>query len=319
MIDTLHIMFYAGFGLAGIGGIMAALRLFKGKENLRVLEGGFLVLGVLLHTLIGLLTLNDPMFLTLYLLVGLTAITLVARSFSAKLIGPSFWITVGAVVLMTGYEILLWVNLGRPPFQFLGETFVWLSLITGVLLIITERLQNIPGLGQFAGIVMIASLAFSAVWPDLQTKELPPALQSAWFVPHVLVYLLGYGALTLAFVSAVGYLIAERTHSKRARMLGDTSYKLVSLGFPFLTAGLVFGAFWGQKAWGAYWGWDPKENWALVTWLVYVLYLHMRYIKNWNRSRAAWVLIAGVAVIFITYLAVNALPTAQQSVHTYTG
>ena len=260
MTDTLHIMYFAGFALAGIGGIAAALRLFKGMEKARLFEGAFLVMGVLMHTLIGLLSLNDPLFLTLYLLVGLTAITLVARSFSEKLVVPSFWVTVVAVLLMIGYEGILWANLGRPPFQFLGETFVWLSLITGTLLIITERLQGIKGLGQFAGIVIIASLAFNAVWPDLQTKELPPALQSAWFVPHVLVYLLGYGALTLAFVSAVGYLVAERTHSKRAAMLGDTSYKLVSLGFPFLTAGLVFGAFWGQTAWGNYWGWIPRKT-----------------------------------------------------------
>ncbi len=313
-------MYFGALFVAGIGGVFSALRIFAGKENLRVAETSMLVLSVLMFVVIGALGIHDMVFMAVYVVSAVAAFMLMLRSLIPERIESlSYWAVFVALLVMSAFEIYLWQTLDRPPFQFLGETFVWLALLAALLLVITEKLQGIRGIGQFAGLLILAFLAFTVVWPDLKTKELPPALQSAWFVPHVLVYLLGYGALTLAFITAVGYLVAERMQSKLAKPMGDASYKLVSLGFPFLTAGLAFGAFWGQNAWGSYWAWDPKENWALVTWIVYLMYLHLRFIRNWNRSRAAWFLVLGVVVIFITYLAVSYLPTARQSVHTYTG
>lgn len=314
-------LYFIAFALYAAGGAAALIRfLGKGGETARKVEAGFLSAGVLTHASIAAVSGAETSYVAVCLLTAAASMPLVLRAvLSEKLQKLGAWGAGFSLVAITVYLIYMWNALARPPFQFLSETFVLMSWSVALLFLISESLQGLKGLGQFSGVLMVAFIVFDAVWPDMRTKELPPALQSGWFVPHVLVYLLGYGALTLAFVAAAAHLFAERYNDPRSAVFGDVSYKLVSLGFPFLTAGLVFGAFWGQAAWGTWWGWDPKENWALVTWLVYVIYLHMRHLKGWNRSRAAWVLIAGVAAIFITYLVVSYLPTAKDSVHTYQG
>jgi len=121
-----------------------------------------------------------------------------------------------------------------------------------------------------------------------------PALKSYWFLIHVPAYFAAYGALVVATIAA-------------ACGLDKLSYRLIVFSFPFLTIGLTTGAVWANAAWGRYWGWDPKETWALVTWLVYALYLHLRFIKGWRGKRMAAVAVVGFVFVVFTYFGVNFL------------
>jgi cytochrome c-type biogenesis protein CcsB len=92
------------------------------------------------------------------------------------------------------------------------------------------------------------------------------------------------------------------------------SYRIIGLGFPFLTIGIISGAVWANEAWGSYWSWDPKETWALITWLVFAIYLHSRLLKGWQGKKAALLGSSGFFVIWICYLGVNFL---GKGLHSY--
>jgi cytochrome c-type biogenesis protein CcsB len=92
------------------------------------------------------------------------------------------------------------------------------------------------------------------------------------------------------------------------------SYRIIGLGFPFLTIGIISGAVWANEAWGSYWSWDPKETWALITWLIFAIYLHSRLLKGWQGQKAAFVGSIGFFVIWICYLGVNFL---GKGLHSY--
>ena len=100
--------------------------------------------------------------------------------------------------------------------------------------------------------------------------------------------------------------------------MDQVSFRAFAVGFPFLTAGLFMGAFWAQDAWANYWGWDSKENTALISWLVYVVYIHLRMLGGYRGGKAMGVLVAGALSIFITFQIFGYLPDSQKSMHRYT-
>ncbi len=110
---------------------------------------------------------------------------------------------------------------------------------------------------------------------------------------------------------------AARLASIEAQM-DQVSYVAFSVGFPFLTAGLFMGAFWAQEAWANYWGWDSKENSALITWLVYVIYVHVRMLGGYRGEKAMAVLMGGALSVFLTFQVFGYLPDSQKSLHRYT-
>jgi len=93
---------------------------------------------------------------------------------------------------------------------------------------------------------------------------------------------------------------------------------LVYIGFAFLTLGLLFGALWAKEAWGHYWTWDPKETWAFITWIIYLLYLHFRYPQKLTANQLFWTLLIAFLVLLMCWFGVNYLPSAANSIHTYT-
>ena len=253
-------------------------------------------------------------------LVGVMAIlgVLYARDRKAKkLLTLLKWLGVALGTAAFLDFVLPTLSIDRTPFRTVGETMILLAWTTVVINLITEKTQKITLAGPFAAFAALAFMSVNLVFPEADTRELQPALQSGWFAPHVILYFLAYGALVLSCVTAAAHLLALAFGSKQATRFAKMSYQFVTVGFPFLTFGLWFGAFWGQNAWGAYWAWDPKENWALVTWIVYLMYLHLRHIKGWGNRHASVFLLLGGVVIFITYLVVNYLPTASSSLHTY--
>jgi ABC-type transport system involved in cytochrome c biogenesis permease subunit len=156
-----------------------------------------------------------------------------------------------------------------------------------------------------------AGFIFSA-----EPQQLPPALQTWLFGPHVLVYMLSYVLMTKAAVQAAIQL-SGRGSTDNLLNPEDATYRMVCAGFPLLTLGLVLGSIWGQHAWGDWWGWDPKELWSLASWLVYVGYFHFRYMfgKKYARLNSLWIIV-GLVVIIITLLWVN-LSRLFPGLHSY--
>jgi cytochrome c-type biogenesis protein CcsB len=246
----------------------------------------------------------------------------------------------GATALM-GTALLLnlalilqrWHEAGRAPFKSLFESLVFFALCLAVVYLFFEWIYRTRVFGVPAMLLSLACLAYALGRWDAEIVKLPPALQSPWFVPHVMVYFVGYAAVALAAALAAIQLLAPRvpviqrlTTMKAGTVLTGApldvekmTYELIRFGFVLLTIGLLIGSVWAKSAWGDYWVWDPKENWSLVTWLVYGAYLHLRRVRGWRGDKVAWLAIIGFAVVMFTYLGISMLPTAEESAHVYSG
>jgi len=221
-----------------------------------------------------------------------------------------------------------WIELGHPPFRSLGGSLpLWAWCGSLALLVLGWRSRSAAlGAGTSALLAGVALLAWRRA--EAAGGAWSPALGSSWFLPHVLSYLVGYGALLVATVAAALVLLGPRTAGAAAEREGRAPprtalaadalmERAARLGFFGLSVGMVLGAFWAKQAWGDYWTWDPKESWALLTWIAYALYFHVRRLPGWRGRRSAWLLVAGFFVVVFTYLGIGALPTAGGSVHVY--
>ncbi len=227
--------------------------------------------------------------------------------------------------LNTAYMIERWIEAGRAPIKSRFEAMILLAWCIALLAIIVELMHKVRIVSLLSALACVGSLALAFLWYDSLIENLPAALQSYWFIPHVVVYFLGYAAAALSFFTAVLTLFFP--HPRRLQennLLGQEyldfegyTYHLIIFAFVTLALGLVMGALWAKEAWGTYWAWDPKENWALISFLVYGLYLHLRKVRGWQGKPATWFAILGFVAIAITFLGVNYLPTAGQSVHVY--
>jgi cytochrome c-type biogenesis protein CcsB len=236
-----------------------------------------------------------------------------------------------ALLLNVALMLMRWQEAGRAPLKSLFESLVFFALCIALVYLFFERIYRTRVFGVPAMLLALGCLVYALAKWDAEIVKLPPALQSPWFVPHVMVYFVGYAAVALAFVLAVIQLLAprvpvvQRLLSMKAGtiMTGKPldvetmSYELVRFGFVLLTIGLLVGSVWAKSAWGDFWVWDPKENWSLVTWLVYGGYLHLRRVRGWRGEKGAWLLIAGFAIVMFTYLGMHLLPTAEESAHVY--
>jgi ABC-type transport system involved in cytochrome c biogenesis permease subunit len=217
-------------------------------------------------------------------------------------------------VLSFGYR---WYDVGHIPFQNLFEVFLSLGMMIYPVSLLCRRVLRIGGFSadMLIGAIVLfpAGFVFSA-----EPQQLPPALQSWLFAPHVAVYILSYIFMAKAACQAI-FQLAGFTEDSNEKLLSteEATYGMVCVGFPLLTLGLILGSVWGKLAWGDYWNWDPKELWSLASWLVYVGYFHFRYMfgRVRPRVRSIWA-IAGMAVIVVTILWVN-LARLFGGLHTY--
>lgn len=259
--------------------------------------------------------------MTLAASMGLGAWLLASGSYVAWRKKP--WI--GDILMMIGILSVglmmgvMWASLGRPPLRTLGETRWWYALCVPTLGLLIGWRFNTRAMAVPACLMGALFVAINLAKPDAMDKTLAPALQSPWFVPHVVVYMLAYAALGLSSVLAA-WEWGKALKEKRALTVEDTdlAHRFVLVGLPLLTLGLIFGAFWAKEAWGHYWTWDPKETWALLSWGAYLTYLHVRARHAMKPTLNASLLIVGFAVLMGCWFGVNYLPTAQESVHTYT-
>jgi len=210
----------------------------------------------------------------------------------------------------------LWVQLERPPLRTLGETRLWYAFFLPIIGFITYWRWRYNWMLYYSLILSLLFLLINYMHPENFSKTLMPALQSPWFVPHVVVYMFAYAFLAASSLVAIRglYLLYKNKLTSKVMLMADN---LVYLGFAFLTLGLLFGALWAKEAWGHYWTWDPKETWAFITWMGYLIYIHFRYQQASKLKASLWILALAFVVLLVCWFGVNYLPSAQFSVHTY--
>ncbi len=241
----------------------------------------------------------------------------VIKSTAGKATGIAGNILVISGVLLFGYYLtVLWLNLGRAPMRTLGETRLWYSFFLGVIGYLTYLRWNYKWFLVYSAMMAAVFMIINITFPENFSKTLMPALQSPWFVPHVIVYIFAYALLGAASIVAVYGLWLEYYRVFRNNLL-HLADNLVYIGFAFLTLGLLFGAVWAKEAWGHYWTWDPKETWAFITWMSYLLFIHFRYFNPKKVKTPLWILALAFVILLIAWFGVNYLPSAQSSVHVY--
>lgn len=219
--------------------------------------------------------------------------------FTAKVASALTWTATlfGFVGLMVRWyeSYLIAPDIGHIPISNLYEVFILFCLITALLYLHYEQLFNTRQLGGFVLVVINAAVGF-ILWYTFdrhanEIQPLVPALQSYWMKIHVPANFIGYGAFSLAAMVAGAYLLAKRgilaSRLPAPHVLDDLMYKAIAVGFAFFTIATILGAMWAAEAWGGYWSWDPKETWALIVWLNYAAWLHLRLMKGLRGSMLA--------------------------------
>jgi len=244
-------------------------------------------------------------------------------SIVGKLATAGAWIGVyagGSALLLRWYEsYMLDVDIGHAPVSNLYEVFILLFCITTIIYLSLERHYQVKAMGAFV-MPLVSAGVFFGIWLSAHghadIKPLVPALQSYWMKIHVPMNFIGYGAFAVACGAGMAYLARERIEKKSGNsrllvvfptldQLDQLAYKAVAIGFPAFTLATILGAAWAAEAWGGYWSWDPKETWALIVWLTYGAYLHVRVSHGWQGRSLAWWTVAGFLVTVFCFIGVN--------------
>ena len=237
--------------------------------------------------------------------------------------GLAYAATIVGLVVFFSFILSMWIILERPPLRTMGETRLWYSFFLPLAGIIVYSRWKYKWILTFSTILALVFICVNLFKPEIHDKTLMPALQSPWFAPHVIVYMFAYAVLGAATVMAVYLLFikkktTENTNQPIADEESDITDNLVYVGLAFLTIGMLFGALWAKEAWGHYWSWDPKETWAAITWLSYLVYVHYRNLPHHRERLALWMLIVSFVLLQMCWWGINYLPSAQgSSVHTY--
>ena len=250
----------------------------------------------------------------------------------------SRWIVAGYFPLSNLYESLLFLT--------------W-SLLTIYLYLEYKTKSKLIGAILIPVALLINGFANLTLSPDMQkASPLVPALQSNWLMMHVSMMMVSYATLIMGSLLCILFLVISKYQDVNLKVIDDSalplynvmldyyeakvfsaseevselgklkllqsldnwSYRIIGLGFPFLTIGIIAGGVWANEAWGSYWSWDPKETWALITWIVFATYLHARITKGWEGKKTAVLGGLGFFVIWICYLGVNFL---GKGLHSY--
>lgn len=237
--------------------------------------------------------------------------------FAGKVATALTWSAVlfGFVGLMVRWyeSYLIAPDVGHIPVSNLYEVFILFCLITALLYLHYEQKLNTKQLGGFVLLVINAAVGF-ILWYTFDRQAhniqpLVPALQSYWMKIHVPANFVGYGAFSLAAMVASAYLLASKgflaSRLPSLEVMDDLMYKSIAVGFAFFTIATILGAMWAAEAWGGYWSWDPKETWALIVWLNYAAWLHLRMVKGLRGAVLAWWALVGLIVTTFAFLGVN--------------
>ena len=202
-------------------------------------------------------------------------------AFVSKKTWPAATLSLLGTAVLLVFVVGMWVSLKRPPMRTMGETRLWYSFFLSAIGIVIFLSWRYKWVLSFSTLMSVVFLCINQFKPEIHSRPLMPALQSPWFVPHVIVYMFAYALLGAVTLYAIWLWI------RTSRLVGKSRCEpsleemrrcdiLVRVGWSFLTVGMVMGALWAKEAWGDWWSWDPKETWAFATWLGYLAYLHLR-------------------------------------------
>jgi len=215
----------------------------------------------------------------------------------------------------------------RVPWGNMYEFSITGALTFAIAYLVIGRKYDLRWLGLPITILILIILGTAITLLYRPSAPLVPALQSTWLVVHVAAAIFSGGLFLLSNTVASAYLWLDRMERRGGRsefarrlpsleVLDQLSYRLVAFVFPLWTFAIIAGAIWAEAAWGRYWGWDPKETWSFITWILYAAYLHARVTAGWKGRKAAWLsLIAGSSYLF-NYVYINVWGTGR---HTYSG
>ena len=249
---------------------------------------------------------------------------------------------------------LRWLQYGYFPLSNLYESLMFLAWGITFISLITENRSRVSIISSLSSPIALFVCGFASLsLPENMQAPSPlvPALKSNWLMMHVTVMMLSYASLIIGSLLGIFFLALAWGKTDKVTLQGNSlgkgftsttlqmsttevdqdyaqikdrltllesvdnlSYRTISFGFPLLTIGIIAGAVWANEAWGSYWSWDPKETWALITWLVFASYLHARITKTWQGERPAIIASVGFVVVWICYLGVNFL---GKGLHTY--
>jgi cytochrome c-type biogenesis protein CcsB len=252
-------------------------------------------------------------FSTVFYWIGLVARSPFGASVGSKLCWAAVVLGFTGMMVRWYESYLVGADVGHIPVSNLYEVFILFSMITALFYLYYEQRYATRQLGAFVLLVISAAVGF-LLWYTVardaaEIQPLVPALQSWWMKIHVPANFIGYGTFALAAMVGSAYLLkshgilADRLPS--LEVLDDVMYKSISVGFAFFTVATILGALWAAEAWGGYWSWDPKETWALIVWLNYAAWLHMRLMSGLRGRPAAWWALVGLLVTTFAFLGVN--------------
>ena len=225
----------------------------------------------------------------------------------------SIILTIIGIIIFSLFIGGLWLSFERPPLRTMGETRLWYSFFLPIAGLVTYMRWKYKWILSFSTLLSFVFICINLLHPEIHNKALMPALQSPWFAPHVIVYMLAYAVFGVATLNALYLLIKPDQTSTPV-----SCDNLVYVGSAFLTVGMLMGAIWAKAAWGHYWSWDPKETWAAATWMAYLLYIHFRLHRPKEKKAALYLLIFAFLLLQVCWFGVNYLPAARGvSVHVY--
>ena len=222
-----------------------------------------------------------------------------------------------------------WLISGYFPLSNLYESLLFLSWCLLFILKLVESKTNSKIIGAVVLPIILLIISFATLVlpkPMQYSSPLVPSLQSNWLMMHVSMMMFSYSILILGSLLSILMLVLIKTKNTNSSLnflvtnknliinLDNWSYRTIGLGFPLLTIGIISGAVWANEAWGSYWSWDPKETWALITWLIFAAYIHARLSKGWGGEKVAILGSCGFFVVWVCYLGTNFL---GQGLHSY--
>lgn len=232
-----------------------------------------------------------------------------------------------ATLLLLAGVIFRGISANRVPWGNMYEFSITGALSFSLAYLFALVKYKMRWLALPASIAMLITLGTAVTLLYRPSAPLVPALKSTWLVIHVSAAIISGGVFLLANFIAGTYLILDRYEQKGARpvwmqklpsleSLDNFSYRLIALVFPLWTFSVIAGAIWAEAAWGRYWGWDPKETWAFITWVAYAAYLHARVTIGWRGRKAAWLCLLAGSTFLFNYVYINVWGTGK---HTYSG
>jgi cytochrome c-type biogenesis protein CcsB len=242
-------------------------------------------------------------------------------------------LTVVGAVAHAGVLVVRGLATERLPWGNMYE-FATATVLVAVVAyaVLAVRVPGLRHIGLFVLAPVVLALVLIGLFLYAEPGPLVAALRSSWLAIHVTTAILGFGIFFVSGIASVLYLVRSRVEARvaageepptgivsrlpAAAVLDRVAHRTAVFGFPVWTFAVIAGAIWAESAWGRFWGWDPKETWAFIAWVVYAAYLHARTTAGWRGRGAAWVNVAGLVVMVFNLLYVNMVSTG---LHSYAG